>query len=96
MADVPTTPPPSGGSGNWGAAATPGRTPATPGAGATPRPVAPGGKPDRVMVFARVRPEVNADGTPKPAAACSTCVRVDVDACQARAPRGVGSVLRWH
>ena len=87
--DVPVTPPPERtGSGNWGGTPTAGRTPATPGAGATPvRPLAPGGTPDRVTVYCRVRPELNADGSVKKAApgVGPACVRVDVDACQARA-----------
>jgi hypothetical protein len=51
-----------------------------------PRPVAPGGKPDRVTVYARVRPGESdaAEATPRGGSGAASCVRVDVDACQAR------------
>jgi hypothetical protein len=60
-----------------------------------PRPVAAGGKPDRVMVYTRVRPMADApgatEGTPRPStpgpagAALAAAVRVDVEACQVSA-----------
>lgn len=57
-----------------------------------PRPVAPGAKPDRVLVYTRVRPPLDpsvAEGTPgrdkaSGAAGAPSAVRVDVEACQAR------------
>jgi hypothetical protein len=85
---LPATPERAG-SGSWGGTPTAGRTPATPsGAAQTPvRPLVPGGKVERVTVYCRVRPELNADGSAKaPAMAAATCIRVDAEACQARAP----------
>jgi hypothetical protein len=55
-----------------------------------PRPVVAGGKPDRVMVYTRVRPMADApgatEGTPRPStpgpAGAAAAVRVDAEACQ--------------